>query len=393
MRKSFQEQFGTVEDAIVIQTQTGNQTQSRGFGFVLFKNEKSASAAVQAHYFSIMDRQVEIKSIIPKCLLMSEVQKLSARIHEEEKNNQCQLPPQTPNVKNMKEAKPDQSSFVDKLLSEKPKTYSDGSQIHVSEEQSMPKWLRIFKKWFPSFLEEQSKHNSEGEYALSSLKKDFKTKFGFELDHASLGYSKLSDFIRCFPDLCCMKIVPIGRRAGPANHMVLSPKPRRPHQLQLHVLRIPNSSPQARSTDDGNAENSNDSKCLQDLSTGSSGGVSYISSSNEEENPFSEYSKVNSPQRDKLPHLQYRLLTVLEQESCFNDRLWQGKICDVGVGDNDDEGRCVKGVYWNNNRHGQPHPVLEALAKKRKNTSLFFLREFDFYNVRSGKRNHCFYLF
>jgi RNA recognition motif-containing protein len=42
-----------------------------------------------------------------------------------------------------------------------------------------------------------------------------------ELDHVSLGFEKLSDFVRSFPELCRMKIVPVGR--GPATHMVLLP--------------------------------------------------------------------------------------------------------------------------------------------------------------------------
>lgn len=375
-----------MEDSIVIEAQTGTQTQSRGFGFIIFKDEKSASAAVQAHYFSIMDRQVEIKSIIPKCLLMVDrVQKLLPRLHEQEKNYQCQPPPspQTPKEKNMEEAKPEEGSWVDKLLSEQPKTYSNESHIHKStgsEEQSMPKWLRIFKKWFPSFIEEMSKHPREGEYALSSLKGDFRAKFGLELDHASLGYSKLSDFIKC-SDLCCMKVVPVGRNAGSANHMVLLAKPQKPHQQQLHKLRIPNISPRATSSDDGNSGNSNDSKCLQDLSPGSSGGFSYICSSNEEENPICGYSKVNSWQTDKLPYFPYRLLNFLKQDPSFNEK------CEVRMGDNDDVGGGVKGVDWNNNRHRQPHLVLEALLRKRKNSSVYFLREFDFYNVSSDKQN------
>ncbi|KAF3444784.1 hypothetical protein FNV43_RR14477 [Rhamnella rubrinervis] len=337
-------------------------------------DEKSASAAVQAHYFSIMDRHVEIKSIVPKCFLMADrLQKPSPRLHEPEKNHQCQPPPSppTPEEKNMEQTKPDESSWVDKLLSEQPKTYSNESQIHKStgsEEQSMPKWLRIFKKWFPSFLEEMSNHPREGEYALSSLKGDFRTKFGLELDHASLGYSKLSDFIKC-SDLCCIKVVPIGRNAGFANHMVLSAKPRKPHQQRVHKLRIPNTSPRAPSIDDGNGGNSNDSKCLQDLSSGYSGGVS-----NEEENPFSGYSKVNSSQADKLPYLHYRLLNFSKQDPSFNEK------CEVGMGDNDNVGGDVKEVNWNDNRHRQPHLVLEALLRKRKNSSVYFLREFDFYN-------------
>jgi hypothetical protein len=48
-----------------------------------------------------------------------------------------------------------------------------------------------------------------------------------ELDHVSLGFEKLSDFVRSFPELCRMKIVPVGR--GPATHMVLLPPHTRPN--------------------------------------------------------------------------------------------------------------------------------------------------------------------
>ena len=44
---------------------------------------------------------------------------------------------------------------------------------------------------------------------------------GMELDHVTIGYPKLSDFVRSLHDICRMKIVPVGR--GPATHMVLLP--------------------------------------------------------------------------------------------------------------------------------------------------------------------------
>ncbi|XP_024369950.2 uncharacterized protein [Physcomitrium patens] len=83
-------------------------------------------------------------------------------------------------------------------------------------------WLNTFKEWLPGFLGRVSMRLKEGEwYPLSSLKGDFRAICGMELDHVSLGFEKLSDFVRSFSDLCRMKIVPVGR--GPATHMVLLP--------------------------------------------------------------------------------------------------------------------------------------------------------------------------
>lgn len=381
-----------MEDAIVIVAQIGSQTQSRGFGFVTFKDEKSALAAVQTHYFSIMDRQVEIKSINTKCLPLADTEKLSPRLHEQEKNYHCQSPSQPPNDKIVEEAIPEESSWVDKLLDGQPKTCSSESQRHENPgvvEQSMPTWLRIFKKWLPSFLKELSKHPREGEYALSSLKGDFRAKFNMELDHASLGYTKLSDFIKCFSDFCSMKVVPIGSR-GPANHMVLLPNPCRPRR-PLHNLTVP-CSPHATSIGDGEDGNSNDSKCLRDLTSGSSGSVSHICSGAEEENPFDGCSEVYSTPTIKLPYVQTRCVKFLEQDPCFHVRPWLGKKCDVGSGDNNDgRGVCENGVNKNSTWHQRQHLVLEALATKRKNLSVYFLREFDFYKVSSRKLKHFFW--
>lgn len=85
-----------------------------------------------------------------------------------------------------------------------------------------PTWLNSFKEWLPEFLIRVSMRLKDGEwYPLSSLKGDYRAICGLELDHASLGFEKLSDFVRSFPELCRMKIVPVGR--GPATHMVLLP--------------------------------------------------------------------------------------------------------------------------------------------------------------------------
>ena len=82
-----------------------------------------------------------------------------------------------------------------------------------------PFWLSAFKKWFPAFLRGVLRRQES--YPLSSVKADFRATCGLELDHVSVGYAKLSDFLHTMPDVCKMKIVPVGK--GPATHVILQP--------------------------------------------------------------------------------------------------------------------------------------------------------------------------
>ena len=82
-----------------------------------------------------------------------------------------------------------------------------------------PFWLSAFKKWFPAFLRGVLRRQES--YPLSSVKADFRATCGLELDHVSIGYAKLSDFLHTMPDVCKMKIVPVGK--GPATHVILQP--------------------------------------------------------------------------------------------------------------------------------------------------------------------------
>ncbi|KAM2107530.1 hypothetical protein ACFX1Q_024493 [Malus domestica] len=75
----------------IILAQMENKMQSRGSGFVRFKEEKSVSAAVQAQYVTMAGTPVEIKSLIPK--MAAESEKMSLRQQEQEKNCNCQSPP------------------------------------------------------------------------------------------------------------------------------------------------------------------------------------------------------------------------------------------------------------------------------------------------------------
>lgn len=216
--------------------QIGEQMYSRGFGFVIFKHEMSASEAVQAHFITLMGKQVEIKSAVSKCLLFAELKKLPPQQDDQEQRQTIEFQPQsgTPDGKNTDYCEPKLTSWVDKLLQSPPKTPVLKCE---TPKQNIPKWVRIFKRWLPGFLNNVSKRLKEGEwYPLSSLKADFRAICGYELDHTSLGYPKLSDFIRSFPGLCCMNIIPVGGR-GPATHMVLQPEQARviPFLTPIHV--------------------------------------------------------------------------------------------------------------------------------------------------------------
>ncbi|XP_062106663.1 uncharacterized protein LOC133818003 [Humulus lupulus] len=365
LRKFFGEQFGPVEDALVLVTQTGNHIQSRGFGFVTFRDEKSVLAAVQAHYVTISDKVVEIKSVLPKWLLENAPQKVSTRQDSHEKNDKCQPQAQVSREKIVDDYLPEQGSWVNKLMSGQTTTCSKEVQAHsytALENQKMPTWLKIFRKWLPSFIENLSKHPREGEYALSSLKKDFKDKFGLDLDHASIGYSKLSDFIKCFSDLCCVKVVPIGRR-GIANHMVLLPKYTRPQQQVCHLPTTPHTISSAESINDGGDTKSSSS---ENVGTG-----------------FKSFSSaLSAPKTGISPNVPASFLQFLKEDPLFHFRPWL---------QNDKMGQCLEAVQQRNLSHPR-HQVLEALSRRRNNQSVYFLREFDFFSSykASIKEGKCF---
>ncbi|XXG54571.1 hypothetical protein AAC387_Pa03g2416 [Persea americana] len=217
LKDYFEEEFGAVEDAVVIGSQAGDYMQSRGFGFVTFKSEESVNAAVQAHYVNISGKKVEIKGAIPKDVL-HEFQKAS-RQHKHE--HQQLLNPFAKEAKD--EGRQEPMSWAERLIASGPRTTSPDIRLgHTT--RNTPLWLETFKRWLPSFLIDVSKRLGEGEcYPLSSLKGDFRATCGLELDHTSLGYLKLSDFMRSFSGICRMKIVPVGN--GPATHMILLPSP------------------------------------------------------------------------------------------------------------------------------------------------------------------------
>ncbi|XVF58264.1 hypothetical protein PTKIN_Ptkin07bG0050800 [Pterospermum kingtungense] len=387
--KFFENQFGSVEDAHVVRIRAGDELHSRGFGFVTFKHEKSVSEAVQAHYVTIMSKQIEIKSAVGR---WDESLKLSPQQLHQEPNDQFHQPletstemtaeemPRRKSLKSVEEAKADQISWVNKLLHGQLKTCSDCQPFvsPISDSHSIPVWLRTFKKWLPRFLEEVSKKPKEGEYPLSSLKADFRAAFGLELDHASVGYPKLSEFIKSFPDLCRMKVMPVGGSGSP-NHMVLMPCLPRPGWKLLQQL-IARCLP----SDDNTDTNSNDPKYPQDLSNSRDN----VSISSGEVNPSKIVPPENSAPKGTLPVPQLQFLNS-------ENRLTQPKLCTEKKSQTENANDERAGTQGSNDRkfsHIGRHSVLEALIRNRNNSS-FFLREFDFYHnyKESINQGKCFW--
>ncbi|WRX20459.1 RNA recognition motif domain - like 10 [Theobroma cacao] len=391
--KFFEDQFGSVEDAHVARIRTGDEVHSRGFGFVTFKHEKSVSKAVQAHYITIMGKQVEIKSAVGR---WDESLKPSLQQHYQEQNDQYQpqlerssekTAQEMPRRKTLEEAKADQISCVNKLLHDQPKTSSE-SQVPVgpiSTNHNTPVWLRTFKKWLPSFLEEVSKKAKEGDYPLSSLKADFRAAFGLELDHASLGYHKLSDFMRSFPDLCRMKVTPVGGCGSP-NHMVLMPHLPRPGWKLLQPLTM-FGPPCCAAQPDENADI--DSKYVQDLVSDSCENVSISSG---EVKPYQNIPQENSAVKDSSPVVHSKFLQFLKSDFRLTQpKLYKERKSQTG---NANDERGTHGFSDTKFSEVGRHLVLEALQRKRNNTSMFFLREFDFYHnykasIKQGKCLWC----
>ncbi|KAF2299203.1 hypothetical protein GH714_030954 [Hevea brasiliensis] len=417
LHKFFEEKFGSVADASVVGALTGDKIQSRGFGFVTFKRKKSVTAAVEARYVSVMGKQIEIKSALPKCLLSAGLQK-SPQQHEQEQSDEhlpqekmikekdtkemadWQTPSekvkrdllswQSPNEMNeeempsfntTEEGKSMLMSWVDTLICGQPKACSNESQMH---KEGMPTWLITFKKWLPHFLRQVAMR--DGVYALSSLKADFRAAFGLELDHASLGFSKLSEFMRSLPDLCHIKFVPIGKQK-PANHMILLPSLSKPHCQPVQPLNICNPSCDAiecsSNGDSSKAKGFQDVPLVSNENSDSTDSSSMLSHQMLEENPEDTSVSVHST-----------FLQFLKPDLIFHARPWLFVECDGDTGDTFDRGEL--GDRFKGMKHSpqERHLVLEVLASKRNNSSLFFLREFDFYdnykaNIVQGRCFGC----
>ncbi|CAM0949441.1 unnamed protein product [Alopecurus aequalis] len=208
LSKFFAAEFGPVEEAIVILLKIDNRLQSRGFGFVKFQKEKDMMRAKEAHHVYILGRRVEIKDAVARPFL-PELQRGTSLRH---------------NVRESPRA--GYSEMEDELADEQ---YYLGNRQPLPE-KCLPSWFFIFRKWLPGFLVEAAERYRQ-RYPLSSVKTDFRSICRMELDHAALGYPKLSDFIRSLPGICRMRVVPVGK--GPATHMVLLPPHSRPKYVPL----------------------------------------------------------------------------------------------------------------------------------------------------------------
>ncbi|XP_020593436.1 uncharacterized protein LOC110033690, partial [Phalaenopsis equestris] len=193
LKKFFEEEFGPVDDALVVGTRVGNRVISKGFGFLTFKQEDTTKMAVKAHFVTLYGKTIEIKSALPRCHLEN-----STSLSDREL---------------FKEDEPDEAN------SRMPCCGDSISQQVVGEH---PPWLIRFKKWFPAYLNKTCRRLGDGEwYPLSSLKGDFRATCGMELDHESIGYLKLSDFLRSLPGICKLQVISTGN--GSPTHMVLRP--------------------------------------------------------------------------------------------------------------------------------------------------------------------------
>ncbi|EOA25460.1 hypothetical protein CARUB_v10018798mg [Capsella rubella] len=201
--------------------------------------------------------------------------------------------------------------------------------------KSVPPWLKKFVNWFPGHLRATSQNRRAG-YPLSSLKADFRTIFGQDIDHSSIGFPKLSDFIKSFPKLCAMKVVPLGKLGDP-THWVLLPAKSKSSRVKG---RPPE--PLIINTNDSVAS-PNKPKALSVPP-----GFNFI-----QEADASKTFKATPEPQPQPPPL----------------------------------------VASYNSRHQLQHPVLETLTRIRNNTSVFFLREFDFYQSYETclKEGMCFW--
>ncbi|XP_057871357.1 uncharacterized protein LOC131077811 isoform X2 [Cryptomeria japonica] len=219
LRDIFESKFGPVIDAVVIGSQGGEHLHSRGFGFVTFKHQESVAAAVRAHYIPIFGKMVEIKGAVPKSML--EPMKGTNVQEDEMHRNDTEFDARNQSISSSSSSPLDRDHLPGDVQESRDSAHTN-IPLLLPNPVEYPAWVEKFKRWLPVFLGEVSKRLKEREwYPLSSLKGDFRATCGLELDHISLGYIKLSDFIRSIPGLCRMKIVPVG--TGPATHMVILP--------------------------------------------------------------------------------------------------------------------------------------------------------------------------
>ncbi|OAP04790.1 hypothetical protein AXX17_AT3G31590 [Arabidopsis thaliana] len=191
-------------------------------------------------------------------------------------------------------------------------------------EDSVPTWLKTFVTWLPLYLRDTSANWKGAGYPLSSFKADFRAVFGMDLDHTSLDFPKHIDFVKYFPRLCQMKVVPIGK-LGAATHWVMLPTK---------------------------------SKCSQ------------LKERPPEPLIITKNDSVASPSKPKALSVppDFKFIQEAHDSKTFKAPP-QPKA----------QPPPPLTASYNNNQRQLKHPVLETLTKIRNSTFVFFLREFDFY--------------
>ncbi|KAL9270693.1 hypothetical protein AKJ16_DCAP16743 [Drosera capensis] len=224
-------------------------------------------------------------------------------------------------------------------------------------------------------------------YSLSSLKADFKSIYGLEMDHASLGYSNLSDFLKSVPELCRIKIIDTGEASpnpvlavteggASPNHLVL--KPSIGCKLRVDLPSVPpvvipsrkSPTPSVVATVESHEDSeADDCKSLQDLLPPSCENIGLISGDSADSNSSKDLRKTEEPVNANPSFLQF-----LKPDPTFLGRTWMPG----GGFKNFDEPFRLTNL------------VLETLARKRK--VVFFLRGVQFYNdyKASVKQGSCF---
>ncbi|CAA7051911.1 unnamed protein product [Microthlaspi erraticum] len=273
---------------------------------------------------------------------------------------------------------------------------------------SVPPWLKTFVNWLPGYLQDTSTaRNWKGRYPLSSLKADFRTIFGKDLDHASLGFSKLIDFIKYFPNLCQVKAVPIGK-SGSATHLVMFPckvsklkgKPPEPLIINSNDSLSP-SRPKVSSTPALKLiPQPHDSKTLKPfLNSDSLSPNKPIASSTPDLVCSGSFIQQAHDSKTMKPFLNSDSLSPNKPIAssthdlvCSGSFIQQAHDSKTLKPEPEPEPQPPLAASYRNHQQLK-HPVLEILAKIRNSTSMFFLREFDFYQSyeKCLKHGMCFW--
>ncbi|BBN10195.1 hypothetical protein Mp_5g01760 [Marchantia polymorpha subsp. ruderalis] len=179
LRELFEAKFGPVVDAVVISSHSGDQVQSRGFGFVTFQHEESVSLAVKTHYVSLCGKKVEIKGAVPRSgLSQLDIAKRSPTMAREstavvaDRSGDDQGSP----LLHFHAESELEGQWTKRLNKETvepafPGGPSSSMTASNTSPSATPHWVLLLKHWLPTFLKEVYKRLKEGEwYPLSSLK-------------------------------------------------------------------------------------------------------------------------------------------------------------------------------------------------------------------------------